>query len=289
MKGWKEYFLIWFLEMSDDKKNKGRFGTLISVLCFALIGVGCGIASFPLIDYFFEGEGNSFIGIMGLLLLLSLMYVSVFLEMAIHELGHLVFGLLTGYKFLSYRIGSFNFIKENGNLKIKRYSLPGTGGQCLMAPPEYSENFRFLLYNAGGAIFNFISSLLFLILFFLFSSLPFLSSFLLMTVFIAIGLGLMNIVPLIYGNDGSNIANIRKSEIEKKSFWAQMEMVALQSEGARLKDMPSDVFPVRRKEEIDGIMSSFALAYYESYLMDRGQFEDALALSREVLSSSQLI
>lgn len=289
MKGWKEYFLIWFLEMSDDKKNKGRFGTLISVLCFALIGVGCGIASFPLIDYFFEGEGNFFIGIMGLLLLLSLMYVSVFLEMAIHELGHLVFGLLTGYKFLSYRIGSFTFIKENGNLTIKRYSLPGTGGQCLMAPPEYSENFRFLLYNAGGAIFNFISSLLFLILFFLFSFLPFLSSFLLMTVFIAIGLGLMNIVPLIYGNDGSNIANIRKSEIEKKSFWAQMEMVALQSEGARLKDMPSDVFPVRRKEEIDGIMSSAALAYYESYLMDRGQFEDALALSREVLSSSQLI
>ena len=109
--------------------------------------------------------------------------------MAIHEAGHLVFGLATGYKFLSYRIGSFTFIKEEGRIKVKRYVLPGTGGQCLMSPPPYSSSMPYVLYNAGGAIFNFLSFLLFLLFFFLFYTVPFLSSFLLMSAFVSFGLG----------------------------------------------------------------------------------------------------
>ena len=97
--------------MSDKVKNKGRLGTLVSVLCFAVIGVGCGIAVIPVIDYFMGEDSNFFIALMGLFLMMSLMYIAIFLEMAIHEMGHLVFGLLTGYKFVSYRLGSFTFIK----------------------------------------------------------------------------------------------------------------------------------------------------------------------------------
>lgn len=274
--------------MSDKTKRKGRFGTLISIMCFVIIGLGCGLAVTPLIDYFIEGEGNIFISIMGLLLMISLMYIAIFLEMAIHEAGHLVFGLITGYEFISYRVGSFTFVKEEGKIKVKKYSLPGTGGQCLMSPPLYSEDMPYVLYNAGGAIFNFLSFAIFLLLFFLLSSVPFLSSFLLMTAFISFGLGAMNIIPLIYGNDGSNIVNIHKSEIEKKSFWAQMEMAGLQNGGVRVKDMGEEVFPVRNKDEIEGIMSASALAYFESRLMDEGDFDNALSVAKEVLDSPLL-
>lgn len=275
--------------MSDKVKNKGRLGTLVSVLCFAVIGLGCGIAVIPVIDYFMGEDSNFFIALMGLFLMLSLMYVAIFLEMAIHEMGHLVFGLLTGYKFVSYRVGSFTFIKEDGKLRIKKFTLPGTGGQCLMAPPEYTTTMPYVLYNAGGAIFNFFSSLIFLLLFFPFSDIPFLSSFLLMAAFISFGLGTMNIIPLIYGNDGSNIANIHKSEMERKAFWAQMKMAQLQSENIRLKDMPDEVFPVRSKEEVEGIMTSSAFAYYESSLLDSGEFEKALKVSEVVISSPLLV
>lgn len=275
--------------MSDKVKNKGRLGTLVSVLCFAVIGVGCGIAVIPVIDYFMGKDSNFFIALMGLFLMLSLMYVAIFLEMAIHEMGHLVFGLLTGYKFVSYRVGSYTFIKEDGKLKIKKFTLPGTGGQCLMAPPEYTTTMPYILYNAGGAIFNFISSLIFLLLFFPFSDIPFLSSFLLMAAFISFGLGAMNIIPLIYGNDGSNIANIHKSEMERKAFWAQMKMAQLQSENIRLKDMPEEIFPVRSKEDVIGIMTSSAFAYYESSLLDSGEFEKALKVSEVVISSPLLV
>ena len=121
--------------MSEKAKNKGRLGGIVSVLCFGIIGLGCGISMVPFMTYALEEEGNMFIFLLGVLILFSLMYLSIFIEMAIHEAGHLFFGLATGYKFLSYRIGSFTFIKEEGRIKVKRYVLPGTGGQCLMSPP----------------------------------------------------------------------------------------------------------------------------------------------------------
>ena len=208
--------------------------------------------------------------------------------MAIHEAGHLFFGLATGYKFLSYRIGSFTFIKEEGRIKVKRYVLPGTGGQCLMSPPPYSSSMPYVLYNAGGAIFNFLSFLLFLLFFFLFYTVPFLSSFLLMSAFVSFGLGAMNIIPLIYGNDGSNILNIGRSKKEKESFWAQMKLAEYQNRGIRLKDMPEEIFPVKAKNEIEGIMSASAFVFYENKLVDEGDYEGALEKAEEALSSPLL-
>ena len=57
----------------------------------------------------------------------------------IHESGHLVTGLRSGYEFISFRIGSITFIKENGKLSRKKFNIAGTGGQCLMMPPRPSE------------------------------------------------------------------------------------------------------------------------------------------------------
>ena len=274
--------------MSERAKNKGRLGGILSVLCFGIIGLGCGISMVPFMIYALEKEGNMFIFLLGVLILFSLMYLSIFIEMAIHEAGHLFFGLATGYKFLSYRIGSFTFIKEEGRIKVKRYVLPGTGGQCLMSPPPYSSSMPYVLYNAGGAIFNFLSFLLFLLFFFLFYTVPFLSSFLLMSAFVSFGLGAMNIIPLIYGNDGSNILNIGRSKKEKESVWAQMKLVEYQSRGVRLKDMPEEIFPVKAKDEIEGIMSASAFVFYENKLIDEGDYEGALEKAEEALSSPLL-
>ena len=269
----------------SEQKRKGKGGTVISFLFFMFIGAGAGISMFPALDYILSGEGNIFIGIVAILMMISLMYVALILEMAIHELGHLFFGLLTGYTFISYRLGSFLIMKEEGKLKVKRYSLPGIGGQCLMAPPEYSPTFPVVLYNAGGAIFNFLSSLIFLALFFPFMAAPFLSSFLLMSAFVAFGLGAMNIIPLIYGNDGSNIVAIRKSERERRCFWCQMKMAALQGQGMRLKDMDESLFPVLTKEEASSSMSASALSYRASRLLDEGRIEEAGKVAEEAVSS----
>ncbi len=40
-----------------------------------------------------------------------------FLQIIIHEAGHLVCGLASGYRFVSFRILSFTLIREDGKLK----------------------------------------------------------------------------------------------------------------------------------------------------------------------------
>ena len=41
----------------------------------------------------------------------------------IHELGHLIFGLLSGYKFSSFRIGNIMLVKTGGKLKFKKLTI----------------------------------------------------------------------------------------------------------------------------------------------------------------------
>ena len=62
--------------------------------------------------------------------------VSIAVLVIIHEAGHLVCGLLSGYRFVSFRIFNFTIIKIDGKLRVRKYSIAGTGGQCLLTPPS---------------------------------------------------------------------------------------------------------------------------------------------------------
>ena len=84
---------------------------------------------------------------------------AVFLHIALHETGHLIAGKISGYGFVSIRIFTMTFIKVNGKLKVKRFSMPGTLGQCLMSPPEPKDGkFPYFFYNLGGSLINFITA-----------------------------------------------------------------------------------------------------------------------------------
>ena len=66
---------------------------------------------------------------------------------------------MSGYRFCSFRIGSVMLTRENGRYKIKKYSIAGTGGQCLMEPPgSVDGRLPYRLYNMGGAIMNVAAS-----------------------------------------------------------------------------------------------------------------------------------
>ena len=65
--------------------------------------------------------------------------VSVPLLIMVHEAGHLVCGLLSGYKFVSFRIFDFTILRSEGRLRVKRFAVAGTGGQCLLSPPDKAD------------------------------------------------------------------------------------------------------------------------------------------------------
>jgi len=103
------------------------------------------------IDVMIE-NGLSYLGYLALIYLF--LFVTIYLDVFIHEAGHLLFGLLTGYKFSSFRVFSRLWMRdESGRLCMKRYKLPGTAGQCLMEPPELVDGkMPTGLYNRGGSI-----------------------------------------------------------------------------------------------------------------------------------------
>ena len=74
-----------------------------------IIGIAFGIGTFFFINKI--GLDNLFFN-SGLKIVVYLieLYLAIFLQVVIHELGHLTFGLLTGYKFLSYRVLNFMII-----------------------------------------------------------------------------------------------------------------------------------------------------------------------------------
>ena len=62
--------------------------------------------------------------------------VAFILQIVLHEGGHLLFGLLSGYRFVSFRIFNWTLIRQEGKFRLKRFGIAGTGGQCLMLPPD---------------------------------------------------------------------------------------------------------------------------------------------------------
>ncbi|WP_288227430.1 site-2 protease family protein [uncultured Enterococcus sp.] len=99
--------------------------------------------------------------------LIPIFYIFYVLQIIIHESGHALFGKLSGYKMSLFRILYFMWMRQSeGKLQFKYYTAAKTPGECLMAPPEYSEEkWPFRLYLLGGVLANLIISLLVLLIF----------------------------------------------------------------------------------------------------------------------------
>ena len=149
------------------------------------------------------------------------------LQVIIHEAGHLVFGLLSGYKFISFRVFDFKIIKdENEKLKIRFERLAGTGGQCLMRAPEYVEGkFKYKLYLLGGVIFNIVFSIVSWLI------LP--SYYTLLFALIGFALAFLNLIPMGF-NDGMTYYHASKDEATRFFLYLQLEYIYYQSIGKNL-------------------------------------------------------
>ena len=168
-----------------------RSGLLIAALGL----VGFTDTSFPefiedlLSAGFAESMGAAGIG------MLAFVVSSLFL-IPIHEAGHLVCGLLSGYGFVSFRIFSYTVIKAGGRLRIKRFAVANTGGQCLMTPPALPlEEIPTMSYNFGGVLANIVAVLLVLPMLYLCDN-PFLIESVVVFIFTGIMMILFNGIPM---------------------------------------------------------------------------------------------
>ncbi len=202
-------------------KNKFING-LLQILGIMIVGAIIGYSVGKI-----AGDTLASVDAPNIILLLIAGVIAFILQVIVHEAGHLVFGLLSGFKFISFRVFDLKIIKdENGKLKIRFERLAGTGGQCLMRAPEYVEGkFKYKLYLLGGVIFNIVFSIVSWLI------LP--SYYTLLFALIGFALALLNLIPMGF-NDGMTYYHASKDETTRFILYLQLEYVYYQSIGKNL-------------------------------------------------------
>ncbi len=260
------------------QKKRANVGAYMGFLICMIIGAICGSMVDKLTP---QTAGEVFWGdiLFGICAILVSMYALICLQLVVHEAGHLVFGLLTGYRFSSFRVGSFMWVKDGEKVKLKRFSLAGTGGQCLMIPPDMVDGkLPYVLYNLGGSAMNVIVSSVLFVLYFAGNRSSVLSIMFLLAACVGIGIALMNGIPMRMGpvdNDGYNAISLGKNPEALRSFWIQMKVNQHVSMGVRLKDMPDEWFEIPLDEQMNNSMVATIAVLACNRLMDQHHFAEA--------------
>lgn len=261
------------------RKEKTAWGQYVGMGFFVLIGAACGFIMMAYMDACMHAGRTLGETLPEVALLIAGMYAAIAAQLILHEAGHLAFGLMTGYRFCSFRVFSLIWVKIGGRIRLRRLSIAGTGGQCLMAPPEMKNGkIPVTLYNLGGSIMNLLTGAAALAAFF--AALQGMgAALLLVTAAVGLGIALMNGIPLHMGvmdNDGMNVVTLRRDAEAMRSFWIQMKVNELQTQGVRLRDMPEAWFAL--PEKMDDAMTAALGVLACNRLMDAHQFDAAAAL-----------
>ena len=204
------------------------------------------------------------------------MLVAIFMHIVLHEAGHLLMGLATGYRFSSFRIASIAFVRREGWIKIRRYKLAGTGGQCLMLPPECpSERVHFFWYNAGGVMMNVTLALVSLSLLMTCDLSMWWTELCLMMFIVGMFLAVINGIPMRPGgvqNDGMNILILYRVPEKRKDFIRQLQIATAATEGKRMSELPAEWFDFSPVDDYKDFLRLASRLNHQARLIDEGNF-----------------
>ncbi len=221
-------------------------------------------------------------------------FIALITQTLAHEGGHLLFGLLTGYRFVSFRIFSFTIIKKNGRLQFKKYSVLGTGGQCLMSPPcdVPLHEIPYSLYNFGGVILNFIVATAALAILLVYGDMgAFITLLLSFLVFVGLLFIFLNGVPMKLSgvpNDGYNGLYLGRSTNARVCFARQLLINEQLQLGVRPKDMPQEWFGIIDPNLSDPLQLAILNAQAARHI-DMLNFTEALNLYNRLAPHAQKI
>lgn len=218
-------------------------------------------------------------GLKGVILGIVSFIIAIPIQVILHEAGHLVCGLLSGYRFVSFRIFKWTFIRLDGKIRIKRFDVAGTGGQCLLAPPEKPiEQIPVVWYNLGGVVANVIVAALAFLLMGMMDNSLIIHEFLFFLGLVGAFLALTNGIPMNLGgvsNDANNLLMMFKNPKCKYALVVQLRANALIQQGMRPKDMPQEWFEIEGEPEYKNPLLLTIHNLKACYLLDKQEWEAA--------------
>lgn len=216
------------------------------------------------------------------------MFVCAIIHTILHEAGHLIGGLATGYKLLSFRVFQFMLVKEDDGLRWKRFNISGTMGQCIMIPPtdRRLEDTPYFWYNAGGVMVNLALLVISLMVLRLFSPGMVGMTFWLCMAMVGVYGALVNGIPYSFNgisNDGRNLWLLHRHARNRKYFATMLLVAAEMSKGKRVSETPREWFV---DEPLVNPSDYFVMSNRIAYMAleeDLGHYDHAREMAEEMI------
>lgn len=241
----------------------------ISILFYCMVGA---------LTAFGIGLPDNFITFLAIIY--ACIFITSFAEILLHELGHLIFGFLSGYRFGCFGIGRHVWLRREGKIVHRNYTMPGAAGHCMMVVPKVDAPPAGLFYF-GGALMDMLSCLLFGFLFFRTrESLPLLAYYFLYHAAFALYTAFNNAIPRLIpiDNDGCRYRGLRESAAARRAYMLSgCISEALCLEDTRLRDMPEEWFPLPSEADLGNTSFASASILHAGRLMDEHRFGESQA------------
>ena len=152
--------------------------------------------------------------IRSVIICVAFLVFSLIFNIMIHEAGHLVLGLLSGYRFSSLECFGILLVRTAGGLKLT-FSKEPCAGQCIMYPDSVDSDGSLLI--AGGVIAQCFASVVSFCMLFADPNPP---AGLFFIIFGTVGTvtAITNSIPYNGTNDGSTFADARKSCLHMEAY-----------------------------------------------------------------------
>lgn len=218
--------------------------------------------------------------------LLVVSAISAYVHIVLHEAGHLIAGLLTGYKFSFFRIHKWAWAKIDGRIQLRQYPLVAAPGQCIMDPSAFTkDNIPFEFYNRGGYLMNFLLAALALIAMFLLPKDTGIEQVvrLSLLIFSLVGLflGITNAWPMNMAgldNDGSNIEAMQQDPHVVHAFYKTLMISHSIQQGVPMESLPEEIVSVGDDWDLSTAIPASIAVHYVMWLRENGRMDDANAL-----------
>ena len=222
-------------------------------------------------------SGSAASGMLNLLGLFALL-IGYFMQAFLGYVGQLLFGLLSGYRFLLFRVFCFVWVSDGKKVRFMRDPTAGGFLRCTMAPPVREDGgMPVALYKLGGVLLHLLTASAAILGFWLFQEMPMLSTWLLDFAAVGIYMALVNGIPIrnsVFSSEGYDACYLHKNSAARQAFRIQLEKVRLMAQGVRQKDMPADWFPMPTVEQMRYKMEAQVALGTCDYLMDQHRFEE---------------
>ncbi len=208
------------------------------------------------------------------IILWSMFYIisSYLVQIVIHETGHLLFGLLTKYKLITFRIYCFAIIRgENGGFSVRNYHRSGSLGQCLMLAPE-KENYPYKLITLGGILLNLLTAVMATIILVYQPHLLFVHRLgVILFAFYGYGFAFLNLIPFQNSGtmtDGRVLSVLSKNQFARTSNKIQLRVAQYLIYGKTYGELPLNLFHVPKGEDLTNPIIGYHKILESYYYMD---------------------